>query len=221
MAEKFLGPSFDIHMSGLDLVFPHHENEIAQSRAVGREFARIWFHHGMVEFTGEKMSKSLGNVVTLREVVERWGREPLLLYFLSGHWRKPIDFDDDVIEQARAQWQDFVRAVYDPAPTRSAPVWEALVDALEDDFNTPDALAVLHEWKAAGQLDLLQRGLGIFGLQIERVAPPADVLELARRREAARGAKSFAEADRLRAELASSGWEVRDKAGGYALVPLA
>src|SRR5438105_2966968 len=80
MAEKFLGPKFEIHLGGLDLVFPHHENEIAQSRAAGREFARIWMHNGMLEFTGEKMSKSLGNVVSLREALERWGRETLLMY---------------------------------------------------------------------------------------------------------------------------------------------
>jgi cysteinyl-tRNA synthetase len=219
MAEKFLGPSFEIHVAGLDLVFPHNENERAQALALGREFARIWLHNGMLEFTGEKMSKSLGNVVSLRDAVERWGREPLLLYFLSGHWRKPIDFDDDVIEQARVQWQDFVAAVHDPPPAREAPDWQALVDALEDDFNTPDALAVLHEWKAAGQIDLLQRGLAIFGLEIEVSEPPEGVRELALSRQAAREARRFDEADRLRGEIASRGWEIRDRPDGFALVP--
>ena len=77
-------PKFDIHLGGLDLVFPHHENELAQSRGAGREFARIWMHNGMLELTGEKMSKSIGNIATLRDVVERWGRETVLLYFLTG-----------------------------------------------------------------------------------------------------------------------------------------
>src|SRR5881396_1539060 len=91
MAEKFLGPSFEIHGGGLDLIFPHHENEVAQSRGAGREFARMWMHNGMLQFVGEKMSKSLGNVVTLREALDRWGRETVLVYFLGGHWRKPLD----------------------------------------------------------------------------------------------------------------------------------
>src|SRR5437762_970257 len=88
MAEKFLGPSFEIHGGGLDLIFPHHENEVAQSKGAGREFAHAWMHNGMLQFVGEKMSKSLGNVVTLRDAIDTWGRETLLVYFLGGHWRK-------------------------------------------------------------------------------------------------------------------------------------
>src|SRR5437868_1664419 len=99
MAEAFLGPVFEIHGGGIDLVFPHHENEIAQSRSAGREFARIWMHNGMLRLAGEKMSKSLGNIVSLRDALERWGRETVLVYFLGGHWRKPIDYSDDVLEQ--------------------------------------------------------------------------------------------------------------------------
>ena len=104
MAEKLLGPSFEIHGGGLDLVFPHHENELAQSRALGHEFAKIWMHNGLLRFTGEKMSKSLGNVETIEEVLDRWGRETTLLFFLTAHWRSPIDFSDETMEQARAQW---------------------------------------------------------------------------------------------------------------------
>src|ERR671933_1096673 len=107
MAEKFLGPRFEIHMGGLDLVFPHHENELAQSRGAGREFARIWMHNGMLEFTGEKMSKSVGNVVSLREALDEWGRETLLLYFMTAHWRKPIGFNDEVLEQAASEAATF------------------------------------------------------------------------------------------------------------------
>ena len=95
MAEKLLGPVFEIHGGGLDLVFPHHENELAQSRARGHEFAKIWMHNGMLRFTGEKMSKSVGNVETIAEVLDRWGRETVLLFFLTAHWRSPIDFSDE------------------------------------------------------------------------------------------------------------------------------
>src|SRR6185295_13167915 len=92
MAERFLGPSFEIHGGGLDLIFPHHENELAQSRGAGREFARVWMHNGMLRLTGEKMSKSLGNIATLQEVLGKWGAETVLLFFMTAHWRKPIDF---------------------------------------------------------------------------------------------------------------------------------
>ena len=92
MAEKTLGPEFLIHGGGLDLVFPHHENERAQSQAVGRPFARIWMHNGLLRFVGEKMSKSVGNVATIQEVIAEWGREAALLFLMTGHWRKPLEF---------------------------------------------------------------------------------------------------------------------------------
>ena len=107
MAEQHLGPSFEIHGGGLDLMFPHHENEIAQSRTLGHDFAQVWMHNGMLGFVGEKMSKSRGNVVSLRHVIDAWGRETLLVYFLTGHWRKPIDFTDGVLEQARRRQKRF------------------------------------------------------------------------------------------------------------------
>src|SRR5438105_12510599 len=164
MAEELLGPVFDIHGGGLDLVFPHHENELAQSRALGHEFARIWTHNGMLRFTGSKMSKSEGNVITIRDALDRWGRETLLLFLMTGHWSKPIDFSEETMEQARAQWRSFGQAVYENRPPRDTTPWETFEAALDDDFNTPDALAVLHEWRRAGDLDLLNRGLDIFGL---------------------------------------------------------
>src|SRR5207244_1707723 len=104
MAEDAFGPAFEIHGGGLDLVFPHHENELAQSSALGHEFARIWTQNGMLSFAGEKMSKSLGNDVSLRNVLDTWGREVALLFFMSVHWRKPIDFSDETLQQATAQW---------------------------------------------------------------------------------------------------------------------
>jgi cysteinyl-tRNA synthetase len=216
MAEKFLGPEFEIHLGGLDLVFPHHENERAQSNAAGRPFARIWMHNGLLEFVGEKMSKSVGNVVSLREALERWGRETLLLYFLSGHWSKPIDFSDEVMEAAQARVDRF-REVF---RSDSQPVgdWEAFAAALEDDFNTPEALAVLHGWR---DHELLRRALDVFGLAsiAEAVDAPPEIVELAERRREARAARDFDEADRLRGEIEAAGWEARDVADGFQLVP--
>jgi cysteinyl-tRNA synthetase len=219
MAEKLLGPSFEIHGGGLDLIFPHHENEVAQSRALGHEFARIWMHNGMLRFTGEKMSKSLGNVESIKEVLDRWGRETTLLYFMTAHWRSPIDFSDDTMEAASSQWRGFMQAIYENRPPRPTTGWEAFEAALDDDFNTAEALAVLHEWRAASQLDLLNRGLTVFGLSFMPEPPPAEVLELVSERERARGDKDFAASDALRDEIVKLGWIVQDGPDGPTLVP--
>src|SRR6266498_5352169 len=194
MAEKFLGPVFEIHGGGLDLVFPHHENEIAQSCGAGREFARVWTHNGMLRFVGEKMSKSLGNVVTLREALDAWGRETLLLYFMGAHWRRPMDFSDESLGQARAQWEQFRNAYRVAHETEKAPAWDDFAAALDDDFSTPEALAVLHQWRAAGQLELLERGLSVFGLSIASAAEaPGEIVSLAELRQGARARRDFEE----------------------------
>lgn len=218
MAEKYLGPVFEIHGGGLDLVFPHHENEIAQSRGAGREFARLWMHNGMLEFTGEKMSKSLGNVVSLREAIDEWGRETLLMLFLGAHWRKPMDFSEETLEAAKARADGFREVFRNPSEEGGS--WEQLAEALDDDFNTPQALAVMHEWR---DHDLLRRGLDLFGLGslAESDEAPAELHDLAVRRATARGGGDFDSADRIRTEIEEAGWDVRDVAGepGYQLVP--
>ena len=216
MAEVAFGPEFEIHGGGLDLVFPHHENELAQSSALGHEFARIWTHNGMLQFGGEKMSKSLGNDVSLRNVLDTWGREVVLLFFMTAHWRRPIDFTDETLAQAKAQVESF-RNVF-RSPSEPVGDWPAFERALDDDFNTAEALALLHGWR---DHELLERALGLFGLASlarSEEAPP-ELVALAERRRAARDAKDFAEADRLRDEIAAAGWELRDVAGGFRLVP--
>jgi cysteinyl-tRNA synthetase len=217
MAEKFLGSEFELHGGGLDLRFPHHENELAQSRAAGRPFARTWIHNGMLELDEEKMSKSVGNIRTLREVLDTWGREPLLLYFLSGHWRKPIDFTPEAMEAAQARAGRFRDVFRSPSEEAPADAWERFAAALDDDFNTPAALAVMHEWR---DHELLRRALGVFGLEslADDEQAPADVVELAERRQNARVTRDFEEADRIREELERAGWEARDEPGGYRLV---
>src|SRR5215210_5697421 len=160
MAEELLGPVFEIHGGGLDLVFPHHENELAQSRALGREFARIWMHNGMLRFVGEKMSKSLGNIASIRDVLDGWGPETLLLFMLTGHWRKPIDFSEETLAAAEARAESFREVFRNPSvPAREAE-WERFAAALDDDFNTPEALAIMHGWR---DHELLRRALDIFG----------------------------------------------------------
>ena len=236
MAEMELGPAFEIHGGGLDLVFPHHENERAQSRAAGRPFARIWMHNGMLRFTGEKMSKSLGNVATIRDVLEEWGAHTALLFFATAHWRKPIDFSPQTMAAAAAQLETFRNAYLDPArpPEDADAEWGRFAAALDDDFNTPDALGILHEWRAARHLDLLTRGLAIFGIPppesvlvatADGIAvhssaePPEDVVRLVTERHTARSKQDYAAADELRARIESAGWVVHDEPDGYRLEP--
>jgi cysteinyl-tRNA synthetase len=178
----------------------------------------MWMHNGLLRLAGEKMSKSLGNIVSLREALDEWGRETLLVYFLGGHWRKPIDYSDEVLEQAAAQAESFRNVFRGEAATGGD--WDELAAALDDDFNTPEALAVMHGWR---DHELLRRGLEVFGLEslAEGAAAPAELEELAQARVEARARKDFEASDRLRDEIAAAGWEVRDVDAepGYQLVP--
>src|SRR6476660_9395224 len=180
MAEELLGPSFEIHGGGLDLVFPHHENEIAQSRALGHPFAKLWTHNGMLRFTGEKMSKSEGNVTTIRDALDRWGSETLLVFFMTAHWAKPIDYSDETLTAAEARAASLREVFRNPSEQAPEGEWEHFAAALDDDFNTPEALSIMHSWR---DHDLLRRALDVFGLAslAESQEPPEDVRGLAER----------------------------------------
>jgi len=220
MAEKCFGPEFELHGGGLDLRFPHHENEIAQSQGAGRPFAHLWAHNGMLQLDQEKMSKSLGNIVSLREVLDQYGPEAILVYFLGAHWRSPIDYSDEAMEAAKGHAESFRNAFRVAAERKDAASWENFAAALDDDFNTPAALALLHEWRAAGRLDLLSRGLGLFGLSVlEAAEAPREVRGLADERARAREEGRFDDADNLRGRIEDEGWEVQDVAEGYRLIP--
>jgi cysteinyl-tRNA synthetase len=235
MAEKLLGVDFDIHGGGNDLIFPHHENEAAQTRAARDvELARIWMHNGMLQM-GEKMSKSLGNVVGLPEALADNGRDALVMLFASSHYRGPLQYDADTLDDAAARVRRIREAgrrlVDGPSPSDLAPLKERFFDALAEDFNTPAALAALFDWvrEANKREDVgdshLREMLGVLGLDNllaggGAAEPDAEALELAGRREAARAQRDFAEADRLRDELRARGWEVRDSPEGPELLPL-
>jgi cysteinyl-tRNA synthetase len=217
MSEKHLGIEFEIHGGGLDLVFPHHENEIAQSRALGHPFAQLWMHNGMLSFKGEEMHKSLGNDISLKTALDDWGRETMLVFYLRGHWRKPLDYSEGTLRQAAATaagLREVFRNASEPAPDGA---WNAFVEVLDDDFNTADALAIMHGWR---DHELLRRALDVFGIAslAESEEAPPEVADLAERRRRARADGDFGEADRLRAEIESLSWEVRDVADGYRLV---
>lgn len=234
MAEQLLGVGFDIHGGGSDLVFPHHENEAAQTRAArGQELTKLWMHNGMIQFTGEKMAKSVGNIAPLHEVLAENGAQTLVMYLISGHYRQPLAYSASALEQAQANVNRIREAgrrlSAGPSPTELEPLRDSFFDALARDFNTPEALAVLNEWlreatsrEAPGDSHLREM-LAVLGLEELLAAvqeAPAEVRELAERREQARSARDFAAADGLRDELAALGWEVRDVAGGFELLPL-
>jgi cysteinyl-tRNA synthetase len=249
MAESILGVGFDIHGGGSDLVFPHHENEAAQTRAArAAELAKIWVHNGMIQFTGEKMAKSVGNIAPLHEVIERYGRHAVVMYLASGHYRQPLAFAEAALEQAKANVNRIREAGRRLTVARTAAMQDVLdglrdafFKALADDFNTAQALAVLNEWLRAAtqaapgdkpsgdeqdevlggtQLREMLDVLGLAGLLDPLAAAPAEVEGLAARRERARAERDFAAADRLREEIAALGWEVRDGDGGFELLPL-
>jgi cysteinyl-tRNA synthetase len=241
MAEQFLGVGFDIHGGGSDLVFPHHENEAAQTRAArGRELTKLWMHNGMIQFTGEKMAKSVGNIALLHEVLEQYGREAVVMYLVSGHYRQPLAFSPSELEDADRRVhriRDALRRLDAgaPSPPDMAHHKDAFFDALANDFNTPAALASLFEWvreanrrgDSVGDSDLREM-LDVLGLgdltaleavgDIEAIDPEA--ASLLDQRERARALRDFETADRVREELRARGWEIRDGPDGPELIPL-
>jgi cysteinyl-tRNA synthetase len=240
MAEQLLGVGFDIHGGGSDLVFPHHENEAAQTRAArGAELARLWMHNGMIQRTGEKMAKSLGNIEPLHEVLERHGRDAVVMYLISGHYRQPLVFSGAELDDAERRVyriRDALRRVQAdrPGPPDLAHHKEAFFDALANDFNTPAALDALFKWvreanvrgEALGDRDLREM-LAVLGLgelaPLEAVAdigaldPEAEAL--LEQRDQARARRDFQEADRLRTALLARGYEIRDSPEGSELIP--
>ncbi len=233
MSEKVLGPDFAIHGGGIDLVFPHHENEIAQTEAArGVPLAEIWMHNGMVQLDEEKMSKSVGNIFQLSEAIERYGGQTVVAYLASGHYRQPLAFSDEQLTEAGARL-DRIRNYLRDAPSGEPDPFlverrQAFLDSLADDFNTPQAFAVLFEIvnegnkrELAGAREVLGELLPLLGLDSlldqEEEAPP-EAQSLLAEREEARRVKDFDRADEIRDRLAEMGWEVRDEAGGARLV---
>jgi len=228
MAEKHLGPVFDIHGGGIDLVFPHHENEIAQSRCAHGSpvMANYWMHNGFLQVEGEKMSKSLGNFVTIRELLETWPGEAIKLAMLSSQYRQPMNFSDRGLQEARRtldHWYELTAEATD-----AAPLCADVLEALEDDLNTPQAIAALHALRseaakgakpAAACLKSSARLMGLLqsspaawkGWRPASLAIDENKIEaLIAARNAARKAKNFKEADRIRDELAGMGIQLKD-----------
>ena len=243
MATRYLGPAFDIHGGGLDLVFPHHENEIAQSRAAGDGFANYWMHNGMVNTSGEKMSKSLGNSLVVADVLQR-ARPSAVRYFLgSAHYRSDLDWSEEALADADAAYgriENFLeRAAEVVGDVDAAPVPEAFATAMDDDLAVPRALGVLHDTVRSGNTALADGDkdgatvaygavlsmVDVLGLRPSdftvaggdsalRTAVDGLVPAMLEAREAARARKDYAEADRIRDALAAAGVVVEDTPAG-------
>ena len=244
MAGKYLGDEFDIHGGGLDLRFPHHENELAQSRAAGRAFARYWMHNALVTAAGEKMSKSLGTGALVSEVIKRFPARAVRLYLLQPHYRSTIEYSDEAIAESVAALEridNFVQRASDVVGATPEQVPAEFIAAMNDDLGTPAAVAVLHNAVREGNLaldagdqdsaaDRLGEVLGmltILGLEADsavwrrsgddqRLAAAVDglIAELLKQRESARERKDFATADAIRESLADLGVEVSDTPRG-------
>ncbi len=222
MSWQHLGETFDIHGGGIDLVFPHHENEIAQSRCCFGTpvMASVWMHNGHLQVEGDKMSKSLGNFVTIHDLWNserfggrRWSGDALRLAMLRTHYRQPIDFTLKGLEEAERTLAEFARAC---AGVSAGMLSEGFAAAMFDDMNTPRALAELHAVKA-GDTAALRAGLDLLGIRaaVASEAPLAPEAEaLIAERGAARAAKDWKESDRLRDELAAIGVAVKDNKDG-------
>jgi cysteinyl-tRNA synthetase len=240
MAEKHLGRTIDIHAGGQDLVFPHHENELAQSTCAhkGAVFARYWLHNGFLSIDDTKMSKSLGNVVLVRDLVKTVPGEVIRLALLGAHYRQPLDWSDETLESARRMLDRLygaIRAIeVPPDMRRRAEVPDAVIAALEDDLNTPKAMAEIfsltrelnrssdpiQKQKLAASILAAGDLVGILQIDAEEwfagegAMLPDEVESLIEQRNAARAARDFAKADQLRAQLAASGISIEDGPDG-------
>ena len=231
MSLGLLGEGFDLHGGGMDLVFPHHENEWAQASVLGKRICRHWMHNGLVEMGGEKMSKSIGNTMSLTEALDRYGARPLRLAYLRAQYRSPLEMGEPVLEESERALEridDFIRRAQGAEPAVPTPKIEEFATALDDDLDTPRAFAVLFEAVRAGNIaldtgeserarylaDSVAGMLGWVGIGTERLVLSDEVKDLVARRERAKAERDYATADQIRARLGEMGYLLKDTRDG-------
>jgi cysteinyl-tRNA synthetase len=231
MSKALLGETIDLHTGGVDLLFPHHENEIAQSECCnGREFSRLWYHSEHLLVDGRKMSKSLGNLYTLDDLTAK-GFSPMAVRYalLAGHPKKQLNFTLESVhaaESALATLRHYRAALVERSAAHDA--FAPVLAALADDLNTPAALGALFTIvnRKTGEADAASFDQAMFALGLDlssttpKVSAPAEISALAERRWAAKQTKNFASADALRQEITAAGWSMLDRKDGYSLEPL-
>jgi cysteinyl-tRNA synthetase len=243
MSMKYLGDTIDIHGGGQDLIFPHHENEIAQSEAAtGKPFAKYWMHNGYINVNNEKMSKSKGNFFTVRDISQKYDLKVVRLFMLSAHYRSPINFSEDLIMQAASAMarikncRDNLKHIGASGTADTVDVTKDICalenqfkKAMDDDLNTAEAIGMIFEYvhdinlafedgkgakSAKEALEALDKVLGVLGLAPEDEQIPSEILALAEQRQQARQARDFAKSDALRDQLAGLGYELKDTPDG-------
>ncbi len=229
MTKSVLGIPFDIHGGGADLIFPHHEDEIAQSEAAYGKFVNYWMHNGMVNVEGTKMSKSLGNFRTIRDLLKEYPAMAIRYFVVSTQYDKPTDFTPQSMEDAKNSYERLKRLVEklnDDKKTNKNYLGE-FTEAMDDDLNTPKALAVLWELvrdeKAEGKFQTIKKMDEVFGLKLfekETLNIPKEIKSLAEERLSAKKNKDFKKSDELREKLKSLSWNIKDTKEGYELEKL-
>jgi cysteinyl-tRNA synthetase len=243
MSMKYLGDTIDIHGGGQDLIFPHHENEIAQSEAAtGKPFAKYWMHNGYINVNNEKMSKSKGNFFTVRDIAQKYDLKVVRLFMLSAHYRNPINFSEELIMQAASAMarikncRDNLKHIAATGATDKVDVFKDICalenqfkKAMDDDLNTAEAIGVIFEYirdinlafeeskdaqSAKEALEALDKVLNVLGLVPEDEEVPEEILALVNQRQEARKARNFAEADALRDKITAMGYDLKDTPEG-------
>jgi len=224
MSNAILGLPLDLHGGGQDLIFPHHEDEIAQSEAgYGKTFSNYWMHNAMVNVEGTKMSKSLGNFKTIKDILKEYSGETIRYFVLSTHYRKPIDFSRKELEESKASVQRLKNIIYEIQNDRkiNETYLKEFEKAMDDDLNTPKALQVLwvlvRDKKAKGKIKTIEKIDEIFGLNLlkkEEVKFPKEVQKLLEQREKARAGKDWKKADKIREEIKTLGFLIDDTKEG-------
>lgn len=220
MSRKYLGDTFDLHGSGLEHVFPHHENEIAQSESLtGKTMANYWVHTGMLSVGGQKMSKSLHNSLTVQEALKQYSANELRLAFYQTHYRKPFDYTKTVMEQGIALRKKIFIAYANSPEKTDMQVFEAITEALSDDLDSPKALQLWGENAQLINKEDTEKLFEVFGLKYMPIEINDSAQKLAQEREAARAKNDFLTADNRKAEIEQAGYEVVDTVNGTIYIP--